>query len=339
MPEQRGPSRSAVVGFLVAAVLLVALVAFVGPGAVVAAILSADVGALGFLSVVTVCWIVAWSGSLHLVFRVFDVHISALRTVGVYTTMMFWDNVTPLSTFSADPVAAWSVSRAAGVEYDTSLAVVVSVDTLNFVPAPALSVLGLVYLTVTASLGETFQSVAVSLAALLALLGGGGAVAWRYRRAIGSAIADVAERALALGGRLLGEERLVDSETVRTGIWTVLDDLELVAERPRDIAFVLAFATVGWVFLSLTLWVSLLSVGAVVSVGVVLALVPLVTVTEAVPLPGGVGGLEPVLVLLLVAVTTVSPATATAGVLVFRGATFWFPVAVGGGAVSLLGAE
>jgi hypothetical protein len=57
------------------------------------------------------------------------------------------------------------------------------------------------------------------------------------------------------------------------------------------------------------------------------------------PLPGGAGGIETVLVLLLLAapLPQVTEPVAVAAVVIFRGAVYWIPVLVGGTVVAWIG--
>ena len=67
--------------------------------------------------------------------------------------------------------------------------------------------------------------------------------------------------------------------------------------------------------------------------------VPLGAIAGITPLPGGVGGIETVLVVVLVALPAVmiGEATAAAAVVIFRGAIYLLPVVVGGLVTVLLG--
>jgi len=57
------------------------------------------------------------------------------------------------------------------------------------------------------------------------------------------------------------------------------------------------------------------------------------------PLPGGLGGLEAAFITLLVPTAGVPASVATAGVLIYRGATYWLPILVGGGVATVLGSR
>jgi uncharacterized membrane protein YbhN (UPF0104 family) len=65
----------------------------------------------------------------------------------------------------------------------------------------------------------------------------------------------------------------------------------------------------------------------------------LAAIASITPLPGGLGGVETVLVALIVPTTGVTVAAATAAVVVHRTATYWLPTLVGDGAAAAFGAD
>jgi uncharacterized membrane protein YbhN (UPF0104 family) len=64
--------------------------------------------------------------------------------------------------------------------------------------------------------------------------------------------------------------------------------------------------------------------------------VPISAVAGVTPLPGGAGGIESVLLLLLVAapLPAVTKSVALAAIVVFRGLVYWVPVVLGGAVVA-----
>ena len=323
------------VSFALAIGLLLAFLYVVGVDEVVDTLFAADTGAIGILIAVVLCWIAVWSASLRIVLQLSDLPHPLVRTYLAYTTMMFWDNVTPLSTAVADPIAAGVISRAFDIEYERGLAVVITVDFLNFAPSPLFAVVGLLYVALTAVGGHTIKTIAVPLIIVLLVMAVGSVLVWWRRRRLGDVIVTIlvaVERTVrrflpsSEGGRLEFERRME----------TLIQQLETVAARRRALVTVVLLAVAGWSLLALALWLSLYAVGVVVPVGVALFAVPLVTVIELVPLPGGVGGLEPLLVLLLVPTTGGTIVAVTAGVILFRIGTHWLPIVFGGAALPVL---
>lgn len=324
-------SRATVVGFVVGFGVLLALLAVVGVGKVLSVVATLEPSVLLALLLVVFLWIGLWSGSFYLTARVFGVESSAATSFLVYAHMMFLDNVVPFSSISADPFAALAVRTSTAADYETSLATVITVDFLNFLPAPAFGVVGIVYLFAVGSIDETVSTVAISLAALLAALSFVGYLGWRFRYRLGVVGAGLVATALRAVRALVPRVSPPSEAEIARQADELIVHLETMAADRRSVLTVLALATCGWTLLAATLWLSMYAVGYTIPVGLALFLVSLVTVVELIPIPGGIGGYESLFVALLVALAGAPPALATAGVLVHRGATYWLPVVLGGG--------
>jgi len=339
MEPPRSTGRVTLAGFAVALLILAGLVYVVGIGDVLAAIASADVGVLLVVLLAVGGWIGAWSGSLYLTARVFGVRPRVVPTVLVYAHMMFLDNVVPFSSIGADAFAAVAVSRTLATDYETSLALVVTVDFVNFLPAVAFGTAGLGYLVVTGALGATVETLALTLGAVLVALAVVGSLAWTYRGRAGRTAAAATAAVLAPLETHLPRVAPPDPADVERRVDALVANVESMIADRRVLLLVVGLATAGWALLAATLWLSLFAIGYAIPVSVALLIVSLVTVVELVPLPGGVGTAESLFVLLLVGTTGVPPAAATAGILVHRAATYWLPVVLGGGVSPLVLAD
>ncbi|MFC7044832.1 YbhN family protein [Halobacteriaceae archaeon GCM10025711] len=111
-------------------------------------------------------------------------------------------------------------------------------------------------------------------------------------------------------------------------------DIERVSADRRGLATALGYSALGWFLQAVALWLAFSALGVHVSLAATLFVVPVGTVAGVAPLPGGLGGIEAVLVALLVPVTGVSVGLVTAAVIIYRGTIFWLPVVVGGGALA-----
>jgi hypothetical protein len=244
--------------------------------------------------------------------------------------------VVPLSVLGAEPIAALLVARGTDSSYERSFAAVASADLLNFLPAPAFAAFGLLYVVVTTTLGGALAVLLVSLLALSVLLLAGGYVGWRYREALAARLL----RGVAAVERRLADRlplvRVPPPDVVARRVEEGLATLERIAADRRTLVLGLGTSTLGWLLFSTVLWLALLAVGYGVPVEVPLFIVPLVSVTDLFPLPGGAGAVDATLVLLVVGVTGVPAPAATAGVLVHRAATFLFAIVVGGTAVAVV---
>jgi len=336
MASQDVLSRATVLGFLVGFGLLLALLLLVGVDEVLSVVATLDPVVLLALLLVVFLWIGLWSGSFYLTARVFGVESSAATSFLVYAHMMFLDNVVPFSSISADPFAALAVRTSTAADYETSLATVITVDFLNFLPAPAFGVVGIVYLFTVGSVGETVSTVAVALVGLLGVLSLAGYLGWRFRYRLGSVGAGIVTPVLRAVRAVVPRMSPPKEAEIDRQVEKLIVHLETMAADRRSVFTVLVLATGGWALLATTLWLSMYAVGYEIPIGLALFLVSLVTVVELVPLPGGVGGYESLFVGLLVALGGAPPALATAGVFVHRGATYWLPVVLGGGVTPFL---
>lgn len=334
-PSRPTPWKAAL-GIGLSLALLAGLLAVVGPAAVADALAAAEGPVLVLVFAVAVAWMVAWSRTLHRVVRLLGVPITGRRSFHVFATIMLVNNVAPFSVLGAQPFAALLVSRYTGESYERSFAAAASVDVLNYLPAPFFAVSGLLYFAVTASLGRTVGAVALALTVLLLVAGLGGVILWRNRRRIADAIPGVLAGVDRRIGPALPRFLRSDSIGAERRVDAAVEALEQIAgDRPTLVGGVSASA-IGWLLFAAMLWLALRAVGVTVPVAVPLFVVPLATVMDVVPTPGGLGSEDATLVLLLVLTTGIPAASATAAVVVHRIASVLFPVALGGASVALL---
>ncbi|MWG35554.1 lysylphosphatidylglycerol synthase transmembrane domain-containing protein [Halomarina oriensis] len=265
--------------------------------------------------------------ALRGVLDVLGTRVGRLRAIGVFLATTFVGCLAPFGKAAAGPVSGLLVSSATDTGYEESLAAVVTVDAVVSVVGLSLALAGL---------GGSVRADPRMLLALpvIAVLAGG---AWQVRdRLVG-----VAGRVVAVPVRLVC--RVVPSKTppstaaVTDRVERVVESVELVARSPRRLASVVLFVAVGQVAAAACLWLALDAVGTAVAFPLVLGVLPLAGVGTLVPSPGGTAGVEAALIGLLVSFAGVAVPPASAAVLLYRTATFWAPLPVGGLATLALG--
>ena len=333
-------AKTTVVAFAGALLVLAAIVWLVGVEDVVAALAMAD--PLVLLATVGVAglWLVAWGLTLYSVLAAVGTPVGVGKAVVLYAAAVFANNVTPFGQAGGEPVTALLITSATDGEYETGLAAIASVDTLNFVPSVALSVVGFAWVLASAvELTRNLVVAAVGVVVLVLALPVGAYVGWRYRYEVEAVVVR------AITPLIRGVARVVPRATPPTpalierrieGFFTAID--RVAADR-ETLLTALAFSALGWLGLCTALWLSVFALGYVVPFPAVLVVVPLGSIAGMTPLPGGLGGVEVAFASLLYATTAVPFAAATAAVLVYRGATYWIPIVAGGGAAALLGAS
>ena len=334
-----GEVRSVAVGFGVAIVVLVGLYSLVGLGDVATALARADPLLVAAVGCAALGWLFAWSLALRTVLSVIAVTVSISRAFLLFAGATFANNVTPFGQAGGEPFSALLVSRTTGIEYENGLAAVASVDTLNFVPSVSFALIGLGYYAATFTVGGRVELAALSLLALAVAVPVAAYVGWKRRAGVAEVVVALVGSVGGTVGRVLPRVQPPDEATIRRRITGFFAALERVAGDRHQLALALAFSAVGWLLLSVSLWLSLLALGHAVPIAATLFIVPLGSVAGVTPLPGGLGGVEATLVLLIVPITGVDAQTAAAAALIHRGATYWLPVLVGGSATAMLEAD
>ena len=338
-----GKVRATLLGFAGTFAVLGVLVWFVGVGDLIAILAGANRWLVALVVCVTVLWLVAWGLALRTVLAVLGVDISPPASFLVFSGAMFSNNVTPFGQAGGEPVTALLISRIADTEYETGLAAIASVDTLNFVPSITLALFGVAYFATEVTLG-TNRNLVLATAVVVALavaVPGVVYLGWTRRY-------ELEHRAV---GFLVPLVRRVARRIPRTPVPTVaglearIDGffraIERVAADRESLVAALALSAAGWGFQMLGLWLAFRAIGTPIPLSVAMVVVPIGASAGVTPLPGGAGGIESVLVILLVAapLATVSQSVALAAVVVFRGAVYWVPVVLGGTVTAVVGAR
>ncbi len=325
------PGRRAIfLGFGAAIVILLVLVYVVGVGDLVDAVSQAPPLLLLAVFLVGLTWLVVWGLSFHVVLGILDVPMSRRRAIVLYSSVVFANDVMPFAQLGAEPFAAFTLSRSGRLSYRRALVSVAGVDTLNLFPSSFFVVVSAVYLMVTSVLPKDTVYAAVTVVLLAVSAPVVGYVAWRQRETLSGRVARVIVPVGQQVARLVPSWSPPTDASVRSAVHSFFDELERLAADRRGLAEGLFFSAVGWALLATSLWLSLRAVGVTVSPAVPLLVVPMSNLAVAIPLPGGVGGVEAALVLLLVSTTGIPAATATAATLIHRAGAYFVPLVLGG---------
>jgi len=314
-------------GFAVAAAVLYLLGLAAGWGAILEALAGARLRWLAVACLSTFLGLAAWGKAWQVVLGVAGVEESYRRLVVTYFAATFANYVTPLGQAGGEPFIAYVLSRDTEASYQDSLASVVTADLLNLLPFFNFAAVGLAWLLLQASLPSNAETLAQGLVLMAVGVPGVVYVGWRRRDGVEGAVI----RLVAPVARRTGR---VSVAGVRRRIDEFYAALERIAAEPRALVYALAFAYVGWVLFALPLYFGALTLGYGDSVGVLLILfiVPASTLAGLVPTPGGSGAVEGALGVLLVALAGLTEAQAGALAIVYRVASYYFAIAVGGAA-------
>ena len=317
-------------GSIAAVAVVAALALFVGLDRLVAAFAAVRPPTLALLVGLAAAWLLAWGTTLFVVLRTLGQAVRLPGTVLVYTSVNFANSVAPFAHLGAEPLAALFLSRGADVEYETSLAAVAGVDGLNLLPSGGFVLVGACYFALTRTLDPGVGLAAALAVGLVVAVPVAGYVAYRHRRSVASRLGRVVVPVARRVCRLLPGVAPPTEAGVRADVEGFFAGLARLAGDRRRVAVGLGLSTVGWGLLAAALWVAVAAVARPVPVSVVLFVVPLSLVAVVTPLPGGAGGVEAAIALLLASLTGLSTVDATASAFLYRGVTWALPVLVGG---------
>ncbi len=326
----------AVVALGIALLLLTLFVVAVGWEEVLGAVRRASVRVylLAFLAalVCLACRSLVWHRTLSLVDRPRPYWLVG----GVFLTAMFAKYVAPYGQVTSGVGVAAVVNRYYDSVYEEALAAVVSADILNYIPYYTLGSVGLGYVVFVYSppidpwrYAPQFGGAVAVVAVVLLSVG----VAWLRRELIRKRLLGLSARLRGILERVAPEKAsYLRRENVARRFDGFSTTLEFVSRDRRTMGIALAYAHLGWLAFAVALYVSAAAVGHPVPFGVAMLALAFSKVGFLVPTPGGLGGVEAALAGVLYLLTPMSAAVALAVGILYRFATYWFTILLGGSA-------
>lgn len=325
--------RTTLAGFLLAAAVITVLAWVVGIDDVVQSLKQADRSGVATVAALIGGWVACWGLGMRAALRSYDAVVSPWTGLLLSAGAGFANNITPFGNAGGEPLTTLLVAERTSVPYERGLAAMAAVDAVNIVSSVGFALGGLMWLAVAGSLASQLTVAAAAVVAAV-VLGCGGAVGlWRRRRGgITTRCIDGLTQLLGWLAAIVPRLSAPDRATIASRVAGFVDDLEHIAADRRTLLAVLGYSVAGWLCQLLALWIAFAAIGTPISVVAAFVAVPVASVALALPLPGGAGGIESALVAILVGtpLTTVSPATAVAGVVLFRGFAYWLPTTLGG---------
>jgi len=328
-----------VAGFALALLAVGGFLVAVGPEAVAAELATAalPVLAVGFLSVVVALG--CWSEAVRRLVATTGHSVGGSRYRRAYLSGEFLKQVLPMGQSGGPVLMAYTVSQETDAPYESTLAAASVFAFLNVVASLVLAVAGLALLVVTrrGPTGPLLRTVLVAMVAVTAVVLLVSYLAVYHRPLLERVALRVAAALRRAVGRLSTRvETALAPDAVEHVVGTYADSVGQLAGDRRQLAATVALAVTGWVFFLLPLYTSFAAIGDPVPYALVVFAIPVVTLLNVVPLPGGLGGFEVALAGVTAAVGGLDLPTATAAVFLFRLSNYWFLVLLGGLAAASL---
>jgi hypothetical protein len=330
-------SRRLVLGLAALAALAVVVAASdVNPAAILAELASADPVWLALALATSLLAQLAWGTVTALFLRAPAPDASPDRIRVGYLSGTFAKQVLPFGHAGGVPLLAFVLAGDLDVPYRQVLPSVAASELLIFVCSLAVAAAGLVGFAATSGLVGT--GVLLSGLALAALAGVAVALAFDRREAAlrrGTLVLAALGRATL--GRLVPRTREALSPTaVTAAVSEFLDAFDRATADRTTVVRAAVVGLAGWVLFALPFYFGFRAVGVSVPAAMALFVVPAGGLASILPTPGGLGGSEVGTTAAVVLLVGVGVDAAAAGVLLYRVATYWFVVAVGGAAALYL---
>ena len=327
--------RRALIAIAISLALLAIFVTLVGWQDVLESIERATLSIYAIAFVGSTLTLALRAGVWSRVLAVVDTPRPYWLVASVFATATFVKYVTPYGQVTSGVGNAAIINRYTDAAYEESLAAVVSADVLTYLPYYTFGLVGAVVIVGQRGLpfdpapfvGPSLLTVAVLVVALVAVWRFSSAIRAGFVRAVLLLRSVVARISPRLGRRLT-------RENVEDRLEGFAVTLELVSTHRRPMLVALVYSHLGWLGLATALYASAHAVGATLPITVVFLVVALSKLGFVVPTPGGIGGVEATLA---AAIYLFAPgdlgmtvATATGIAILYRFATYWFTIAVGG---------
>jgi len=312
-----------VAGFAVAGVILYLLAVGIGIEEIRGELADADPLWLAAGCASTAVGLVSWAKAWQVVLGVVGIPVRFRKLVVTYYAATFANYVTPLGQAGGEPFIAYVLARDTDASYEDSLASVVTADLLNLLPFFTFAAVGTGVLLVRTTLPDEVRGVAVALVVFAVGVPAGAAAGWRVRKRLGRLV-------VRLVAPVVRRTRFVSLKGVRRRLRELNEAFERIAADPQALTHAMVYSYVGWLFFALPLYFAALTVGEPLGLLLVFFIVPASTLAGLTPSPGGLGGVTAALVALLGVLAGFSSATGYAVATVYRLASYWFAVLVGG---------
>jgi hypothetical protein len=335
------PIRFRQVAGIALAVALIGLLLFgLDTGAIIGTFADADLTFVAIALVASLAAQLCWSLTTATLLTGTNGALPRHRIQLGYLSGTFGKQILPLGNVGGTAILAYVISEDLDQRFRDVFAAVTASELLIFAGSLGVAALGLAGLVVRPRPGfDGPVLLAVSVALLAVIVVGTVLVAYR-RDTFGNLLVGIAAAVYRLLAPVSDRvARQVEPARIQNGVDSFLAGFEAATDDSRRLAVATLFGVVGWLAFGLALYYGLASVGIGLPLGLALFLAPASGLATLLPTPGGLGSSEVGLTAVFTVVTTASPEQAAAGVLLYRLATYWLVLAVGGLATAYLSAS
>ncbi len=272
-----------------------------------------------------------WTNSWYQLLNHMGEDLSFYESLKLFSSGLFMNSVTPLGQFGGEPFMAYIIDDNTRLNYEESLSSVISADIINSIPIFTFVLGGSVVLLFFNSLNQFFLEILYIAVAVIAIGSGLAYLLWFKSGYIENKILSLAEKLSSKMGRGQGfveglEERLN----------TLQDAFQTVGENPKDLLKMTAIAHLFFVFQVFSLYLVMRSVGVETAITPLYFVLPMTSLANFSPTPGGSGAYEAAMATILTTLLGVQGSLAVTIGILYRFTTFWPGLIIGYLSISTL---
>ncbi|ELZ20324.1 hypothetical protein C475_21162 [Halosimplex carlsbadense 2-9-1] len=287
--------------------------------------------AAGFLAVVAAFY--CWSEALRRLLASVGHGVDGPRYRAAFMSGEFLKQIVPMGHSGGPVFVSYAVSRETDAPYEAALAAATVVELVNIAASMGLAGVGLgvILLTSDGPITPLFAALLVGFAVAVVALGGAALLVYSRRALVERLVLRAAGAGRATVGRLSARARTaLAAERVAATFGTYYAAFDRALADRAEVRRAAVFSLAGWALFLAPMYTSFRAIGEPVSYALVLFVVPVLSLVNVVPLPGGLGGFEVALAAVVVALVGLDLPAATAGVFLYRLSNYWFVVLLGG---------
>lgn len=322
-------TRKQLLWFGASTAIIVALVLLADINKFIEAVSRADKSYLVAALVIGMLPFFVWTNTWYSFLNKMGAEVSYLQTFKLFMAGNFMNSVTPLGQFGGEPLMAYVIRKNTDLSYEEGFSAVLSSDIINSIPIFTFILSGSAFLLLFGSINDVIAQ-AVYIAIVVVALGGSLAYTlWFKAGTIENAILQALRKVTDVLGVGKNHVKTVDSK-----LDNVQEAFNRIGEDPRHLIRTATVAHAYFVFQVFTLYLILASMGIESDFTPLYFILPMASLSNFSPTPGGSGAYEATLATILTVMPLslfpeVTFATALAVGILFRLCTYWPGLIIG----------
>lgn len=317
-------TRKHLLWFGVSTLIIAALVLLADLNKFFTAVSKAKTSFLAIALVTGLIPFLVWSNTWYKFLNKMGTKISYFESFRLLMAGNFMNSVTPLGQFGGEPFMAYVIRKNTDLSYEEGFSAVLSSDIINSIPIFTFILGGSIFLAVFRSINDLIAHT-LTLAFLITLVGG--AIAYTLWFKAGT-IESVIIRNLRKLSEITGHGKS-HIESLDQKLEEVQEAFRRIGESPSHLLETAVIAHAYFIFQVFTLYLVLASLGIETSLTPLYFILPIASLSNFSPTPGGSGAYEATLATILTLFMNIDFATALAAGILFRLCTYWPGLIIG----------